>query len=315
MNVIKVRKFEDGHYFQLPKGEYLVNDKPLKIENYNEKLYSKESPIIKEVSSEKEITGYTNGEMTISNVNYLDAKYELEAKGTHDEDGHLDFEDLEDEFNYKKFLKIWTPKDKKDIVIGKPLLIDVRQEQKQVNPYIKNAFFHIGQEFDKSAGTYGYARERALKYFCAQRFSKLGLEFKAGLDYKATENEKYWSNSEHSGIEYVIAFGTYVFTQSRFKKSQSPSVCFGESDFLLARYESDKKDIEDIINNLYAQKSRSLKRGSIDKLVKDINSAMETVLSIESKQKTRRNKTMAMSKLGEIKENLLNSYSENKIDN
>lgn len=200
---------------------------------------------------------YTDGKTTMSIQDYI-ANYNKLSSKYNDEDGC--WHTLEDEFAYRKFVQVWQPV-KEDIqVISEPIKVEiVKTVYDTGNPFIKNNFLFNGGK-TKEAGLFTYYRQEAIESIVEKCFDSLGMKYEHKLDYHETKNKKVWSNSTHSGIKYLVAFGTYVFNDSWREKSN----IVGTLKDCQMYYERDKKQLEDIINTNYKEHFGNFDEGTFD---------------------------------------------------
>jgi hypothetical protein len=110
--LVKVFHIQDSihniYHFKLPKGSYEINNKTYTVQDYKgEELTAHQQPKIFSLFSKKEITNFRNkvtGEL-ISRETYENLKGSLLSKAAYNDD--LEFDNLEDEFAYKKFERDW----------------------------------------------------------------------------------------------------------------------------------------------------------------------------------------------------------------
>lgn len=188
---------------------------------------------------------YTDGTTTMSTEDYankckqLSSKYNLEDEcwGT-----------LEDEFAYRKFVQVWQPVKEEVQVISEPIKVEiVKTVYDTGNPFIKNTFLFSGGE--GKASLFTYHRQEAIENIVKECFDSLGMKCEHKLNHHETKDKKVWSNSYHSGIRYVVAFGTYVFNDSWREKSN----VIGTLENCQMWHDRDKSQLEDIITMKYKE--------------------------------------------------------------
>lgn len=123
------------------------------------------------------------------------------------------FSDLDKEYAYKKFVKAWNPVYKFIQVLSDPLIFgEVYSITTDTgSPYI-TAMFLTGNpksdlyELNLEAGVFAAVR---------QKFDDLGFMYEPDLSYEQTKFKKIWSAGKRSDLEFLTAFGTYLFTSNK----------------------------------------------------------------------------------------------------
>lgn len=243
----KVVRFEDENtnLVALTRGMYLIDGNVINVDTYGKKLISvKNIDDIRYVSNKTVISYYMAGTDRMEVDEYEQEVAKLKSKRTTDEYGEYMWDSLEDEFSYRKFMTIWKSINTKIQTISDPILVEVETTKYNTgNKFISNDFLNEKGEI----GLFVYKRQEALLDIVENCFKDLGMEFHEGVNYSSTSNKKVWSNSTHSGIRYVVAFGTYIFNDSwNCKGSRKGTLKDCEK-----MYEDDKKSIESIIQKMY----------------------------------------------------------------
>lgn len=221
---------------------------------------------------------YTNGFDTITVEEYSDKCKELRAKYDCEDDC---WDTLEDEFAYRKFVQVWQPVKEEVQVIGEPIKVEiVKAVYDTGSPFIENSFLFSGGE--KEASLFTYLRQKAIENIVKECFDSLGMEYEYKLDCSETKNKKVWSNSNHSGIRYVVAFGTFVFNDSWREKTN----IVGTLEDCKMWYERDKKELEKIITVKYKEHFGKFDEGSFDykNLISKLKQAEEHAKRIDVKR-------------------------------
>lgn len=158
----------------------------------------------------------------------------------------LEFENLEEEFEFKKFMRTWNPIQRLSIVKSDPLPLErINVQFRTDNPFIVSGLSYTWED----PSIFYFDRLKAAHQIVRDTFEELEMEFKPNLDYRSTNGEKVWSNSDHSGIRYVVAFNTYVFDDTFRYDEKSRSR--GSLEDLKKEYENLKKRIRDRIISKY----------------------------------------------------------------
>lgn len=314
--VVKVITIDDlgVNIVELPYGVFLIDGEVVTNSGYGSyntkhEIAAKEIDNIRAIHTENVLVGYvptTEGitDDVLSVEHYEDFRKELlkEAKEYHSDytdQTELEWSSLDAEFAYRKFIGQWKPKYRLDTTYSEPLLVDrthIRQDTG--NPYIKAGFL-TGQA---DTPLYSYSRTNAVASMLAKKFESLGMEFKEGVSYGATEGKKLWSNSKHSGLEYVVAFGKYIFGNQYLHKTRGEFK--GSLEHLTKIYDEDKKWIEDYIQTAYNLHFRSEAASGV--LLKDVyegvKAALNNVNSLDIKVKSETSKRSVVNQLTKLLE-------------
>jgi hypothetical protein len=108
------------------------------------------------------------------------------------------------------------------------------------------------------------------------------MKFEKGVSYGATNNKYIWGNSEHSCIQYVVAFGTYIFS----KRYERVSANRGTLDNMINSYENDKKNIEKIMKDTYIIHFNE-KNINVEKFIKKLDDIKSNINKISPRVKDR----------------------------
>lgn len=307
--VLKVISIDDlgVNIVELPAGTYLVDGEVVSHggwNSYNTKhqISAKDVENIRAVYKRNILVGYvptTEGitDDVLSVEGYNDFINQFRNSYTEDEDGDKYWNSLDDEFAYRKFVAQWKPKYKEETTYSAPLLIDrshIRQDSG--NPYIVAGFL-TGRS---DVPLYSYNRSNAVASMLAKKFESLGMEFKEGLSYSQTEGKKVWSNSTHSGLEYVTAFGKYIIGKNLVPKTRGEFK--GSFDHLEKIYKEDKQWIEDLIQVGYNLHFRN--EGASTVLLGDVYSGLKTCITyvntMDVKVKSETSKRSALAQLNKL---------------
>lgn len=253
----------------LDGGEYIINGQKYSLPKYyDNKIEIQELKELKKVNTTQIVVEYFDeiNQKKITVKEYAKRKRELEDKRLENDYGELEFEDLDDEYNYKKFVQYCKPIYKTIETISDNLQpaeeIEIIYDTN--NKYIKCRYF---TEKEKEPFLYYYNREQALKDIVKNKFNELSFEFIGDCDYKQTKNKKVWGNSENSGIRYVKAFGTYVF-------GDAYDNCRGITESLdkcIEYYEEDKKNLESVIMRRYNEEYAKIDKEKLMALPELVN--------------------------------------------
>lgn len=306
--VLKVISIDDlgVNIVELPAGTYLVDGEVVSHggwNSYNTKhqISAKDIENIRSISKTSTLVGYENSEKQWCDIAAYDlAKRALLQNAIYDEDDVL-WSNLDDEYNYRKFCAAWKAQYKEETTYSEPLLIDrshIRQDSG--NPYIVAGFL-TGRS---DVPLYSYNRSNAVASMLAKKFESLGMEFKEGLSYSQTEGKKLWSNSTHSGLEYVTAFGKYIIGKNLVPKTRGEFK--GSFEYLENIYKEDKKWIEDLIQVGYNLHFRN--EGASTVLLGEVFAGIKTCISyvntMDVKVKSETSKRSALMQLNKLLESV-----------
>lgn len=307
----RVIDFEDKgiKFVLLGRGDYLIDGEVVSVDSYGKsKIGVKDENNIRKIRNTTVIDHYINIEdnITISKHEYEERKSELLKHRTLDEYEEDVWDSLESEFNYRKFIQTWDRIDKDIQVISEPILVEkVVLKYNTGNDFIKNAYLNGGDI--SHCDLYVYNRQKAYLHIVKECFDELNMTYEEDCGYEHTKNKKIWSNSNHSGIRYVTAFGKYIF-DDRFRNMNSSR---GTCEEMLGMYEKDRNSIRKIIKNGYMTHFGNVDENKVDfkLLLKDLYLLRGSINSIESKKSTWSNQNMANRRVNEII-----SYIEDKFE-
>ena len=278
-------------------GTYLIDGKVInKSYGDNKEVAVQNVDDIRLVTNIRIIEKYVNAfeEMTVdeykANILELNREY---------------FEDCDEEYVYKCFIRDWKPIYREEQRISEPIKVEIVEScYKPENKYISNCFFN---GTDLNICLFKYDRPTALLDIVKKCFEKVGMEYVRGGNYKDTMNQKIWTNSEHSCIEYVQAFGTYIF--SNLYKNTKPLT--GTLKDMEDRYNNDYKAIKSIItskyNMMFGNKNQDL---DFNLVVDKLQKALDYFSKIDVKQKSIQDYRTTGSYLREAKQLIIDYFSE-----
>lgn len=311
--VLKVISIDDlgVNIVELPAGTYLVDGEVVSHGGWNSyntthQISAKDIENIRSIHKRNILVEYvmavddgSGDAMSVESYNRI--KAELSVGLTEDEDMHQEWDSLDAEFAYRKFVSFWKPKYKEETTYSEPLLIDrshIRQDSG--NPYIVAGFL-TGRS---DVPLYSYNRSNAVASMLAKKFESLGMEFKEGLSYSQTEGKKLWSNSTHSGLEYVTAFGKYIIGKNLVPKTRGEFK--GSFEYLENIYKEDKNWIEDLIQVGYNLHFRN--EGASTVLLGEVYSGLKTCINyvntMDVKVKSETSKRSALMQLNKLLESV-----------
>jgi len=259
-------------------GKYLIDGELIECEgHYREKDVAVKDPDNIRIVKHHHITlYYQRGEKTISIDDYEKLKKLMEDPSYYDEDEGRIFDNIDDEYKYKKFIRDWKPIQKVVETISDPIKLEkINIKYDSGNPFIENKFF---SGYTKDMCLYAYNRNKAILHLIKETFDEIGFKYQKDVSYKGTEDEKLWSGEK---IEYIVAFGTYLFGD-RNKVNISDSV--GTLEDMLQAYEMDKIRIRhDILTKYNTRYNQQLDRFPMDELLSNIKAACNYSLWLDVK--------------------------------
>lgn len=306
-NVLKVASIDDLglNIVQLPAGTFLIDGEVVEHSGFNSYNTSKQLAVkdVENILSVKKKAiplGYrirgTEGDASLDIAEYERTKSELKLNSTTDEDGDVLWNDLDSEFAYRKWYVQWELVTKEVVEYSEPWLVDrTHIHQDTGNPYIQAGFL-TGKA---DVPLYGYSRTNAVASMMVEKFKSLDMTFQKGVNYGGTEGKHIWSNSEHSGIEYVTAFGKYIFNKQILPKTHGEFK--GSFEYLDKIYQEDKRWIESHIQTLYNLHFRNEAASGV--LLSEVHDKLKDVLAyvntLDVKVKSETPKRSALSKITE----------------
>lgn len=237
---------------ELPQGTYLIDEEIVTSElswpSSNRQVSVKDLDNIRQIIKRNILVSFVDKDgCDLSVDEYEVTKLELLKHSTYNEySDHPEWDSLESEFEYRKFMQRWKPVYKEETSYSEPLLVDkthIRQDTG--NPYIVAGFL-TGRA---DVPLYSYSRTVAVTSLLEKKFESLGMVFQQNVNYAQTQGKKIWGNSTHSGLEYVTAFGSYIIGKNLVKRTVGEFK--GSLEYLTKLYEEDKEWIENHIQTLY----------------------------------------------------------------
>jgi hypothetical protein len=133
-----------------------------------------------------------------------------------------------------------------------------------------------------------------------------------GASYSQTEGKKIWGNSNHSHLEYITAFGKYVFTAEKNSMVKGANNIKGTLETLQKQYEADKKYLETIIESSYSVHFRNPEITGVllGDVISEISSISSSVAGLDVKQKSCSSQRTVNAKLAALLKKLRESAQE-----
>jgi hypothetical protein len=274
-NMIKLIQVESVKFVELGNGDWLVDGVAISNDSYTKIKVKTVNEEVRKVTVNKVVDYYINGEDVKSTSDFETERSTLLKSYT----GSV-WDSIEDEFEYKKLNTYWKPIYKEIQIISEPYILEkVQRVVETNNPFITSMFAN-GEEND----IFEYRKLEALKHTVNEVFTSLGFEFKEDCDTERTRNRKVWSNSAHSGIEFLKAFGGYITPSYK----NIPAVRRGSLENLKKEYEKDVNDLKTIIENRNREHfgSFNAKRDDMENIVKQLRGLYNSLEVLDVKQKS-----------------------------
>ena len=304
-NVLKVVSIDDLglDIVTLPQGVWLIDNEVVSVSyqgwaSKGHQISVENVDSIHSISKHTVLRGYKNKEdgSSLSVEDYNHAASVLLKNSTADEDGDVLWSDLDSEFAYRKWRAQWERIAEEVTEYSSPWLLDRTHIRQDTGNHYIQAGFLTGKA---DVPLYSYSRSNAVAGMMAEKFNSLGMVFQKGTSYGGTEGKHIWSNSEHSGLEYVVAFGKYIFNKQILPKTRGEFK--GSFDHLDSIYQEDKKWIESHIQTLYNLHFRNEAASGV--LLSEVSDKLKAVLAyvntLDVKVKSETSKRSALAKINE----------------
>jgi len=226
------------YYFELPYGEWIVNNKKYTVSNYQpDKLNSLLEPEIFKVNKSTKIKYYEN----VSEPNMHKIAVDAYSQSLSaligfaiwsESDEEYRFEKLEDEFAYKKFLRDW-----------KPVYEEVISKEK-VDIEIRHAMLDTGNEFIKPLFCVDSTKPELVQVMFA------AYQMKVVKDWCNKHVPDAYEIPNHSHLEYAKISGQYVFTGTKTEFNGQYPIRVMHYDEAVKLLDTEKKKIEGILYSL-----------------------------------------------------------------
>lgn len=300
MKAIRI-KDKDINSIELGQGKWLIDGEPFFNQSYSKKTVEFKSKIQKVETSQIPIKyACDNSEMSVDD--FIERKNNLLKNK--DEDGNWD--SIESEFEYRKLTEKYIPIFKTIETVSDPLIIEFEETILDTgNKFIISEFANATQH---GGNLYIYHRGSALLYIVDKCFSELGMSFNGNCGYDETKNKKVWGNSTHSCIEYVTAFGTYIF--SKIYESKNTYNRRGSLEQMTDLYNSDVENITKIIKDRYTEHFGRIDIVEVDfqKIMQSLRSIKSIVSSLDVKKSCYDDKRNALNKINETESIVLKYF-------
>lgn len=295
MIIIKATYFEDEKFykFELPQGHYFVNGEPVSV-SVKQEFTTNEKPVICSISRTAILTRYENRDGDILLPEEHEKRLiELRSKGEWNESTEVyEFENIEDSFDLQRFQKSWVPIYKQIQTQSDPFQVEVKASIFNTgNPYISNVYNIDGG----SPHVFMYNRNAALRAIASKVMRELGMVFEDGIDYSKTKNKKIWG-CRHQGIRFLVAFGTYPFSDEYESKCNPRDTL----EAVKGMYERDLKNVTRIIKTHYTLHFNSVANIKLEELLANLRCIQQLAREVESRVKTQRNYQKLNAKINSV---------------
>ena len=258
---------------KLGRGTYLIDGEVISNDGYGDKWVGvKDVKNIRMVDVTRFITHYENpnGDKMAKDEYDEMVRVLLVPSYYDDEDESIAFpkDQLDAEYDYKKFKRDWVAIYKTVQEVSEPLLVETQKTRYNTgNKHITSFFFNSG---GSDLNLFSYSRASAYKSIVTDYMTKLGFVFSG--DKNNYDINKEWCNSTHSGIRYAKAFGSYLFSDKYDVKFAQK----GTLADMIKLYNEDKVDIEAVIYGKYVEKF-----GKVDEDEFDFNGLLDTLRAMK----------------------------------
>ena len=227
---------------------------------------------------------YSFGEDKLSHEDYFTLLNGLKSKAFEENDDEDEVVVVIDKEAYKEFQHLkddwaWNPDTLKLTWVEPQFEVDLGR-LKSEDPYVYSA-----RTSNDSPYTWEYNQARATAAYVSACFTGLGMHY-IGEGSLHAPGEGCWSNSEHSHLRYVRAFGKYLFSKDGYLYDfmKCPRYYQGPLEDMLARSRSDKEFIERVIISAYkeATGSRPLQKNEITEVLKDLRAVLSDLDSVKT---------------------------------
>lgn len=252
------------YYFELPYGEWIVNNKKYTVSNYQpDKLNSLLEPEIFKVNKSTKIKYYEN----VSEPNMHKIAVDAYSQSLSaligfaiwsESDEEYRFEKLEDEFAYKKFVRDW-----------KPVFEEIVSKEK-VDIEIRHAMLDTGNEFIKPLFCVDSTKPELVQVLFA------AFQMKVVKDWCNKHVPDAYEIPSHSHLEYTKISGQYVFTGIKTEFNGQHPVRVMHYDEAVKLLDIEKKKIEGILYSLLC-KINAIPDVTVKQLINEIEAVRNYV--------------------------------------
>lgn len=274
---VDVLKDDKGYYFKLESLGY-GREKYYKVNGHiveAGKTYTSENEptieVYQSVNKRIKAKSLVDGVPDLSIDEYEKKKYELESKRVPDDyDEYKIFKNLEDEYEYKKFIRDYKLITNTEEELIQTLENDIKEKVVSNNLFIK-LHRHLGKGIMSQAATYD--RWGFYKHYTRKVLNDLGFE---EVDSADSTKNTYKIYEYNTGMVNLYIEGKQIFDIKIYSISD-------DMQTVETKHEEDEKWIEGKIN-AYMQNSRSLP--SVQDIIARVSNIQKQVSTIDCKAKS-----------------------------
>jgi hypothetical protein len=260
-------------YTTLPRGRYVIDGEGVELTGTTN-LTFKDS--IQRITETKVKSHYENGDREILHVDEYEVGLRTyTGKGIY-EDYQWEFDNLDDEYAYKKFCATWTPIYNVVDIVSEVVPTKLAEIVLDTGNPLITPMFAIGNNCSE---LYELDRVTAQWNSIKNKFDSIGFDYVPDADYKSTGLSKIYGGKE---ALYVTAFGIYIFGD-RIRKQ---SVFRGTLEQCIRTYHSDKEEVESRIGELYQRHYATFNEQKVDykKILSELEVAMGVLRNLDVKK-------------------------------
>lgn len=299
---IDVEAFEQdkGIYYidNLPRGIYELNGERVDLTGYNERVIldlDQEVNLFK-INNTKVIDYYIDSEGNkLSEVEYSKQKSKL-TKNMSD-DYEMSFDDLDEEYAYKKFIQNWKEV-YKQITTQKRVTFDIKHTMYNLPKYLTHTR-KLNGDLKNTLYTYSeglHIIDLVTKYLTDLGYNKVSHEPRQKNEFKIHSPNEYIRFSK-IGTEYM----TYCI--KGLKKYEERKVAKGTYQDIISKYNWNIKDIKEAIDFWHVSNTK-LNEVSVKKVYDELTSIRDSLLKIETKVKSSSVKSSLLRRMNKFMEEL-----------
>lgn len=276
-------------YNQSLLSDYLKDGEPISFEESKVVVDSLEGYQI--IKKSNVFSHYESNEgAKITREEYDKMYNEIVSKGHYDDDeDEYIFDNLDDEFELRKFNKRWSYKTKEEITY-EDIVFETKKAFRSDNKYIQPLYSVTSKDMWETLSESG-------EYLCSYNPSEPTMFVDICKELGLTEKD--YSNSTHSRIEYAQIKGSYVFTgNNNIRLGSLRSSTYEEC---VAQYEKDYNRIKTAVRNKLLESDMLTTKTYVNdaQLLKKLRSVLSHINAIDSKVKTQRSQNLARNEISD----------------
>lgn len=308
---MKAIKYKDRYLVQFEEKVYrvngeIVNGKDIPENNGNPFYWTKslsfsELPSVELECSYSQTTHYEDEQ---GNKLSLEGYQKTEEKFNEIKNGEYEFNNLDDEYEYKKFKKRWINVDK-EVIEYKRQTITVLYVPQVNTPYTKPDFSLEKESIEKNTVTYA-PNVAQLIHDIAKKY---GFEFMGDANHSKTEGLKY-AFSENSGVSHMLRYTR--INGSYYNMSDSVKTYYRGTVEEVGKVH--EKNVE-YLDNMFGKISRVLKNKTFNR--ESVIGRLEVIRRVQgevmSMKKTARKNNQARSLMDKLIQDLKDLNERNNL--